>query len=448
MTSTAERPSRAALVCAAPTPVTFARGDGIGPEIMEATLRVLEAAGARLALEEISIGQQIYETGTSSGIEPESWESLRRTGVFLKSPIATPQGKGYKSLNVTTRKTLGLFANVRPCRSFHPFTRSLHPGMDVVVIRENEEDTYAGIEHRQTQEVMQCLKLISSPGCERVVRYGFEYAARAGRRKVTCMTKDNIMKLTDGLFHRIFDEVSAEYPQIHTERCAMFEAIHGSAPALAGKNVANPSGLLQAAVLMLVHIEQLDVAERIRNAWLTTIEDGVHTADIGLAHGGAPVVGTDVFTDAVIERLGCVPRVLRGVQYERPASSPRPVRRAAPPPRQVKKLVGVDVFLDWEEENRNPDALGRRLRGLDGDGLALVMITNRGVKVFPDGFPETTCTDHWRCRFRATTETGIIAHGHVIDLLQRALDAGLDFVKTEHLYTFDGLPGFSLGLGE
>jgi isocitrate dehydrogenase len=500
VTSIAERSPSISGLQATPTPVTFARGDGIGPEIMEATLRVLEAAGARLALEEISIGQQIYEAGTSSGIEPASWDSLRRTGVFLKSPISTPQGKGYKSLNVTTRKTLGLFANVRPCRSFHPFTRSLHPGMDVVVIRENEEDTYAGIEHRQTQEVTQCLKLISAPGCERVVRYGFEYAARAGRRKVTCMTKDNIMKLTDGLFHRVFDEVAADYPQIQAEhmiidigaalmaetpeifdvvitpnlygdilsdiaaqvagsvglagsanigeRCAMFEAIHGSAPALAGKNVANPSGLLQAAVMMLVHIEQLDVAERIRNAWLTTIEDGVHTADIGLAHGGAPVVGTDAFTDAVIDRLGCEPRVLRGVQYERPASSPRPVRRATPPARQVKELVGVDVFLDWDEENRNPDTLGRRLHELDGDGLALVMITNRGVKVFPDGFPETTCTDHWRCRFRATTESGVVDHTQVIDLLQRAVAAGLDFVKTEHLYAFDGLPGFSLGQGE
>jgi isocitrate dehydrogenase len=136
---------------ARPTPIVYARGDGIGPEIMDATLAVLQAAGAELDLHEIQIGQKVYERGITAGIEPESWELLRKTGVFLKAPITTPLGKGYKSLNVTTRKSLGLYANVRPCRSLHPFTRSLHPGMDVVIVRENEEDTYAGIEHRQTR---------------------------------------------------------------------------------------------------------------------------------------------------------------------------------------------------------------------------------------------------------------------------------------------------------
>jgi isocitrate dehydrogenase len=496
MTATLEHDApTAAATTSGPIPVTVARGDGIGPEIMEATLRVLEAAGARLALEEIEIGEAVYRRGVTSGIEADAWRSLRRTGVFLKGPITTPQGKGYKSLNVTTRKALGLFANVRPARSYHPFTRSLHPGMDVVVIRENEEDTYAGIEHRQTQEVTQCLKLISQPGCERVIRYGFEYARRAGRSRVTCMTKDNIMKLTDGLFHRTFDEVAAEYPEIETEhliidigvalmaetperfdvvitpnlygdilsdvaaqvagsvglagsanvgeRCAMFEAIHGSAPALAGKNVANPSGLLQAAVMMLVHVEQLDVAERVRNAWLATIEDGVHTADIRHASSAEPVVGTDAFADAVIARLGREPRVLRAVRYERTGSSFRP----APRPRQEKRLVGVDVFLDWDEAGRDPDVLGARVRELGDERLGLRLITNRGVKVFPDGLPETRRTDHWRCRFHAAGEE-TIAHDDVLDLLRRVVDAGLDVVKTEQLYTFDGVPGFSLGQGE
>jgi isocitrate dehydrogenase len=177
-----------------------AYGDGIGPEIMEATLRILEAAGAALDIEVISIGEKVYNQGNSAGIEQSAWDSLRRTRVFLKAPITTPQGGGFKSLNVTTRKVLGLYANVRPCVSYHPFVQTKHPKMDVVIVRENEEDLYAGIEHQQTDEVVQCIKLISRPGTEKIVRYAFEYAKAYGRKKVSCFTKDNIMKLTDGLF--------------------------------------------------------------------------------------------------------------------------------------------------------------------------------------------------------------------------------------------------------
>src|SRR5438128_10213200 len=312
-------------------PITVAHGDGIGPEIMKATLRILKEAGARLEIETIDIGEKVYLAGNSSGIEPSAWESLRRTRVFLKAPITTPQGGGFKSLNVTVRKTLGLYANVRPCVSYHPFVKTKHPGMDVVIVRENEEDLYAGIEHRQTDQVVQCLKLISRPGSEKIVRYAFEYARVHNRKKVTCFTKDNIMKLTDGLFHKVFNEIAAEYPDIENEHwivdigaakladtpeafdvvvlpnlygdilsdvaaqiagsvglagsanigdyCAMFEAIHGSAPRRAGQNVANPSGLLLAAIMMLVHIDQPDVATRVHNAWLRTIEDGIHTYD-------------------------------------------------------------------------------------------------------------------------------------------------------------------------
>jgi len=182
----------------APVPITVARGDGIGPEIMQATLDIIQAAGARLAIEEIEIGEQLYAKGIMSGIEDSSWDSILKTRVFLKAPITTPQGGGVKSLNVTTRKTLGLYANIRPCVAYHPFVRTKHPTMDVVIVRENEEDLYAGIEHRQTDEVYQCLKLISRPGSEKIVRYAFEYAVANNRKKVTCFTKDNIMKFTDG----------------------------------------------------------------------------------------------------------------------------------------------------------------------------------------------------------------------------------------------------------
>jgi isocitrate dehydrogenase len=476
------------------TPVTIARGDGIGPEIMDATLRILEAAGARLAIEEIEIGEAVYKRGHSAGIEPSAWESLRRTRVFLKAPITTPQGGGFKSLNVTVRKTLGLFANVRPCVAYAPFVPTLHPGMDVVIVRENEEDLYAGIEHRQTDEVMQCLKLISRPGCERICRYAFEYARRHGRSKVTCFTKDNIMKLTDGLFHRVFDEVAADYPEIESEhwivdigaakladtpetfdvvvmpnlygdvlsdvaaqiagsvglagsanigeQCAMFEAIHGSAPRRAGQDLANPSGLLLGAVMMLVHIGQGDVAERVHNAWLTTIEQGVGTYDIASERGKS--VGTRAFADAVIARLGQTPGELPAVRYPA-AQTPIEISLGERAPAS-KRMDGIDVFVDRRE--RDPDALAAKLnQAAEGAFLQLRMITNRGVKVWPDGIPETFCTDHWRCRFLAPDE-GTAQRSHVIELLQRLDRAEVDFVKTEGLYRFDGEAGYSLGQGQ
>ena len=480
-----------------PTAITVAYGDGIGPEIMAATLNILEAAGAKLAVETIEIGQAVYQRGISSGIEPGAWDSLRRTRVFLKAPITTPQGGGYKSLNVTIRKSLGLYANVRPCVAYAPFVPTRHPDMDIVIVRENEEDLYAGIEHRQTDEVMQCLKLITRPGCEKIVRYAFEYAEQNGRKKVTCFTKDNIMKMTDGLFHRVFDEIAAQYPDIENEHWiidigaakladtpevfdvivtlnlygdiisdiaaqvagsvgmagsanigasgAMFEAIHGSAPTIAGQNVANPSGLLLAALMLLAHIGQGEIAERIHNAWLCAIEEGVHTADIFAAGVSKEKAGTREFAAAVIARLGKTPQVLKPVTYaagkaELPTFT---AERRAP---AKKEMVGVDVFLHWRDGS--PDLLGSRLAAADTDALRLRMITNRGVKVWPDGLPETFCTDHWRCRFMAQSKQGIIQHSDILALLQRVTALGFDFIKCENLCNFDGEPGFTLGQGQ
>ncbi len=474
-------------------PITVARGDGIGPEIMDATLRVLDAAGAALEIEEIEIGEKAYLKGYSAGIGPEAWESLRRTRVFLKAPITTPQGGGFKSLNVTVRKALGMYANVRPCRSYAPVVKTRHPGMDLVIIRENEEDLYAGIEHRQTDQVFQCLKLITKPGTEKIIRYAFEYAKANGRKKVTCFTKDNIMKMTDGLFHKIFEQVAAEYPDIEHEHWivdigaakmadtpesfdvivlanlygdilsdvaaqiagsvgmapaanigehgAMFEAIHGSAPRRAGQNLANPSGLLLSAVMMLVHIGQGDVAARVHNAWLRTIEDGIHTYDIYDPEISKQKVGTKEFADAVIARLGQMPEVLKPADYANARPFQPPALRFQE--RAKKETIGVDVFV--YAPDTTPDALAARLQALELGGLRLTMITNRGTKVWPEGLPETFCTDHWRCRFLAG---GPIEHGQIVALLGRLADAGIDFIKTENLCTFDGEPGFSKGQGE
>ncbi len=480
------------------TPITVARGDGIGPEIMDATLRIIQAAGAQIEIEEIEIGEKVYLRGITSGIEPSAWESLRRTKVFLKAPITTPQGGGYKSLNVTTRTAFDLYANVRPSVSYYPFVDTLHPKMDVVIIRENEEDLYTGIEYRQTHDMVESLKLISRPGSEKIVRYAFEYARSHNRKKVTCFIKDNIMKLTDGLFHRVFNEIAEEYPDIANETwivdigsakladtpeafdmivlpnlygdilsdvaaqiagsvglagsanigdsCAMFEAIHGSAPRRAGQNVANPSGLLLGAVMMLVHIGQPEVATLVHNAWLRTIEDGIHTYDIYVEGVSKKKVGTKEFADAVIASIGQQPETLKAVNY---TISPQHITNehvTLVRTDEKKDLVGVDIFLDWH--SGTAEELGNMFKQVSSTGLELVMITNRGAKVWPGGLPETFCTDHWRCRFMSRKRGKPITHAQIITLLRRVDDAGFDFVKLENLYNFDDEPSYSTGQDE
>ncbi|PLK46136.1 MULTISPECIES: NADP-dependent isocitrate dehydrogenase [unclassified Emticicia] len=477
------------------TKITIAKGDGIGPEIMDATLEIIMAAGAEIEAEEIEVGEKVYLAGNTSGIAAEAWDTIIRNKVFLKAPITTPQGGGYKSLNVTTRKFLGLYSNVRPCMSLYPFVNTKHPEMDIVIIRENEEDLYAGIEHQQTDEVVQCLKLISRPGCEKIVRYAFEYARQQNRKKVTCFTKDNIMKQTDGLFHQVFDEIAKEYPEIENEHwiidigaakmadtpeafdvivmpnlygdvlsdvaaqitgsvglagsanigeeCAMFEAIHGSAPRRAGQNVANPSGLLNGAIMMLNHIGQTEVAEKVHNAWLKTLEDGIHTYDIFKEGVSKQKVGTKEFAQAVIGNLGCKPATLKPVSYagNSTLNLPKYVRK----PAAKKELVGVDVFVHWS--GTDPEELAPIIKKIESEAAVLSMITNRGIKVWPNGFKETFCTDHWRCRFKPA-EGKAIDKNDIIELLGKALAENIDTIKTENLYAFDGKPAYSLGQGQ
>lgn len=478
--------------------ITVAYGDGIGPEIMKATLDILEAAGAQLEYDVIEIGEQVYLKGISSGMDPKAFESLRETKVFLKSPITTPQGGGFKSLNVTTRTSFGLFANVRPCKAFSPFIQTHFPKTDLIIIRENEEDLYAGIEHRQTQEVVQSIKLISQPGSEKIVRYAFEYAKKYGRKKVTCMTKDNIMKLADGLFHKTFDEIAKEYPTIQTdhkiidigtaliadrpetfdvivtlnlygdiisdvaaqvtgsvglggsanvgEEVAMFEAIHGSAPDITGMGIANPSGLLNGAIMMLVHIGQPEVAEKVSNAWMKTLEDGIHTGDIYQEGLSSKRVGTQEFAQAVIDRLGQLPVNIIPASFDKEDTKPMDTR-LRPRAKAVKELIGVDVFIDWNEDGRDPNVIGEKLRQANAAGLQLQLMTNRGVKVFPAGMKETFCTDHWRARF-AMADQSVVSHDQILDLLDQVSKLGFDFIQTANLYTFDGVRGYSLAQGE
>lgn len=486
------------------TKIAIAEGDGIGPEIMKATLKVLKAAGAQIETESMALGEQVYLSGNSAGIEKSAWDVISRNKVILKAPITTPQGKGYKSLNVTLRKSLGLFANIRPVTALHPYVKTNFPKMDVVVVRENEEDLYAGIEHQQTEDVVQCLKLITRPGCEKIVRYAFEFAKAYGRKKVTCMVKDNIMKLTDGLFHSVFKEIAQEYPEIESEsqiidigsarlaanpedydvivtsnlygdiisdivaeiggsvgmagsanigtNVAMFEAIHGSAPDIAGQKIANPSGLLNAATMMLAHIGQADVADKIKNAWLATIEDGYHTADIYQEGQSVRRVNTDEFANEIIARLGKYPVHLAKSGMNTGSGSitiPEYKRKVT-----TKELVGVDVFIDWQ--GKDAQWIGNELSKIKTHNLKLKMITNRGVKVYPNGLDETYCTDHWRCRFvamdanikGATPTYECIEFEQVVALLSKLHLQGFQVIKTENLYEFDGKRAFSLGQGE
>lgn len=477
------------------TRFTVAYGDGIGPEIMAATLKIMKAAGSQIPYDTIEIGEKVYLQGHSSGISPESWEILRRNKVFLKAPITTPQGGGFKSLNVTIRKGLGLYANVRPNISYAPIVKSLHPKMDLVIVRENEEDLYSGIEHRQSDDVYQCLKILSRPGTEKIVRYAFEYAKRNGRKKVTCMTKDNIMKLTDGMFHQIFDEIGKEYPEIKQDHKiidigaafvaerpemfdvivtlnlygdiisdiaaqvsgsvglaasanigdsgAMFEAIHGSAPDIAGKNMANPSGLLLSAVEMLVHLGEADVATKIHNAWLKTLEDGIHTGDVYSEKISKKKVGTDEFTQAIIERFGQKPIQWQAVEYKS-GQGPLMITSKLSDRPAKKELKGIDIFV--HDSSRRTDPLAEKLTHvLKAAPLKLKMITNRGVKVWPGGMEETFCTDHFRVRLSNTEN---LSTAEVYSWVAKVAAAGVDVIKTEGLYSFDGVDQYSLGQGE
>ncbi|HEY5259741.1 MAG TPA: NADP-dependent isocitrate dehydrogenase [Rhabdochlamydiaceae bacterium] len=473
-------------------PIAVAFGDGIGPEIMQATLHILKEAGAPLDIHVVEIGEKVYLKGHPTGIEPSTWNTIRTTKAFLKAPITTPQGGGFKSLNVTIRTSLGLYANVRPCVSYAPFVQTKHPKMDVVIVRENEEDVYAGIEYRQSPNVCQTLKIISREGSEKIVRYAFEYARHNNRKKVTCFTKDNIMKMSDGLFHQVYEEIAKEYPDIQNEHWivdigaakladtpeifdvivmpnlygdilsdvaaqisgsvglagsanigdfgAMFEAIHGSAPRRAGQNVANPSGLLLGSILMLLHLGENEVAERIHNGWLRTLEEGIHTYDIFKEGTSKVKVGTQEFAQAVVKNLGQKPQQLPAVSYK--SASKLTSIHLSPKKSFKRALVGVDVFV-YSEDKAVP--FQKKMSGIAASPMDLTMISNRGVRIWPEGQPETFCIEQFRCRYLKNQEP--VSQAEIGALLQKLSQAGCDIIKTENLYTFDGEAGYSSAKG-
>lgn len=477
------------------TPITVAYGDGIGPEIMEAVLRILKEAEARIRLEIIEVGEKLYIKKYTSGIAGDTWQSLARTRVLLKAPITTPQGGGYKSLNVTLRKALSLYANVRPSVAYYPFVQTAHPKLNLVIVRENEEDLYAGIEYRQTHNMYTSLKLISRTGSEKIIRFAFEYAVKNNRQKVACFSKDNIMKFSDGIFHEIFDEIAKEYPQIENkhyivdigtarlaakpeifdvivtsnlygdiisdvaseisssvgfggsanigQNYAMFEAVHGSAPAMAGKDTANPSGLLNAAIMMLIHIGQGDIASLIENALKKTIEDGVHTKDIYNNTNSTKKVGTKEFASEIIKRLGSKPAELKIAEYLLSTSDNTDNKVYSINKKEVKTLVGVDIFLQMDTSSAHD--IANKLQSISE--LELKTISAKGLKLWPRDEEFEILSDHWCCRFMAK-DGAIIEHSSIVKLLEAFSRLTVDFIKIENLYEFDGQRGYSLAQGE
>lgn len=475
--------------------VTVIPGDGVGPECVRAALRVMEAAGARLTCDEQQAGASIFKKGIASGVPAETIESIRATRCVLKGPLETPVGYGEKSANVTLRKLFETYGNIRPVREL-PGVPTPYSGrkLDLVVVRENVEDLYAGIEHQQTPGVAQCLKLISRKGCEKVVRLAFELAVAEGRKKVHCATKSNIMKQTEGLLKRTFEAVAPEYPGIEAQHIivdncahqlvkkpeqfdvivttnmngdilsdlasalvgglgfapsanlgnevAIFEAVHGSAPKYAGKDVINPTAVILSAVMMLRHLGEFEAAGRIEHALLVTLEEGrVRTGDVVGYEQGA---GTTAFTDAVIGNLGR--RAQRwAVRDYRPIRLPA----ADPAPDTVKarsrRVVGADVFV---ESALLPDRLGPSLEMLSaGSPLKLKMVSNRGTMVYPSVGAITDCVDHYRCRFVLRHPGGELADGDLVALLGR-IGGQHRWMHVEKLQEFDGAAGYTKAQGE
>jgi isocitrate dehydrogenase len=477
--------------------VTLIPGDGIGPECIEATRRIIEASGAKVAWEVRHAGESVFKQGIASGVPQETIDSIHKTRCVLKGPLGTPVGYGEKSANVTLRKLFETYANIRPVREFPGVTTPYSGrGIDLVVIRENVEDLYAGIEHMQTPGVAQCLKLISRKGCEKIVRLAFEFARAEGRKSVACATKSNIMKLTEGTLKRTFEEIAKDYPDIESwhiiiDNCAhqlvkkpeqfdvivttnmngdiisdltsalvgglgfapsanlgnevaIFEAVHGSAPKYAGKNVINPTAVLGSAIMMLRHLGEFDAAKRVEHALFLTMEEGkVRTGDV-VGYDSGKAGKTTEFADEIIRNLGKESTKYRIRQYK-PIQMPKlPADPVSVRP-ATRRVIGADIFI---ESGELPMAIGPTLERLaEGSTLKLKMISNRGTQVYPDKGTIIDNVDHYRCRFILRDAAGELADADLMALLSK-IAGTFRWMHLEKLQEFEGAPAFTKAQGE
>ena len=487
-----------------PHRVTVIPGDGVGPEVVRSAIRIIAADGVPIEWEEAEAGAEVFKRGDTSGVPPETRQSIERTGVVLKGPLETPVGFGEKSANVTLRKLFETYANVRPGRELPGVpTRYAGEGIDLVIVRENVEDLYAGIEHMLTPDVAQCLKVISRKGSEKVIRYAFELARREGRAKVTCATKANIMKLTEGLFKTVFDEVSQEYPEIVAEHLiidnvahqlakdpaqfdivvttnlngdiisdlasglvgglgfassgnygdtvAIFEAVHGSAPKYADKDVINPTALILSAVMMLRHLGESKAADRIEDAVLRTLEEGrAMTQDLVRQSGGDvdTAMSTTGFTDAVIANLGRRPVAHAPRRGRPPADPPTPLPAWSYSPERYERIdrrtVGLDIFLaTWVP----PEVIGPELERLSGEAFRLEFVDSRGTKVYPSVGLKADGVGLLRARF-VTVEGATAVDAELLELQARVAARHPGWTHVEKLHVFDGVDGFTRAQGQ
>jgi len=473
--------------------VTAMAGDGIGPEVMAAAKRILAAAGARIEWEDCEAGAAVFKKGIATGAPQETLDSIARTGLALKGPLETPVGFGEKSANVTLRKYFELYGNIRPVRELPgiktPFSGR---GIDMVIVRENVEDLYAGIEYMQTAGVAECLKIITEPGSERILRLAFALARAEGRKSLACSTKANIMKMSEGLMKRVFERISPEYPDITPshliidncahqlvlapeqfdvivctnmngdiisdlaaglvgglgvapsanlgDHAAMFEAVHGSAPQIAGKNLANPTAFLLSAVMLLRHVGDFKAAETIEQAIYVTLEEGRNlTGDIAPRGTG---VGTTEYTAQVIANFGR--NSARASRSYAPLKLPEWPRKTWHNEPKTREFVGVDLFI---ESDLSPSALGDSLLGIaTGSAFRLGSIANRGAQVWPLSAAETYVVDHFVCRFVADNPK-LDENQAILDLLAR-VSSNHRWMHVEKLQRFDGKDGFAKSAGE
>ncbi|VTR98302.1 NADP-dependent isocitrate dehydrogenase [Tuwongella immobilis] len=479
--------------------VTVIPGDGIGPECVKSAQEIIAASGAAISWDEQIAGASAFRQGIASGVPDATIESVHKTRCVLKGPLETPVGFGEKSANVTLRKLFETYANIRPVRELPGVvTPYSGRGIDLVVIRENVEDLYAGIEHMQTPGVAQCLKLISRKGCEKVVRLAFEFARAEGRKSIACATKSNIMKMTEGLLKRTFEEVAKEYPDIESwhviiDNCAhqlvkkpeqfdiivttnmngdiisdltsalvgglgfapsanigndvaIFEAVHGSAPKYAGKNVINPSAVIGSAIMMLRHLGEYEAAEKVENAMLVTFEEGKHKTGDVVGYGSPEATSTTAFTEAIIANLGKT-----SSRYRKREHSPIKLPKVSAEPALVfpktRRVIGADVFV---EANQLPSVVGPALEAaVEGSPIKLKMISNRGTQVYPSRGAITDCIDQHRCRFvlRDLSAGNEVTNEIINDLIAR-VTAKFNWMHIEKLQEFDGAAGYTKAQGE
>ena len=474
--------------------VTLIYGDGIGPEVVGATRKIIDASGVSIDWEICEAGAQVFKQGLPSGVPDDTIQSIKRNRLVLKGPLETPVGYGEKSANVTLRKLFETFANIRPIREF-PNVDTPYSGrkIDLVIVRENVEDLYAGIEHMQTPGVAQCLKVITRKGCEKIARTAFEFARSENRKTIHCATKANIMKFSEGMLKRTFEEIALEYPEIEShhiivDNCAhqlvrfpekfdvivttnmngdilsdlgsgligglgfapganigngiaIFEAVHGSAPKYAGLNTINPTAVLLSGVMMLRYMEEFEAANRIEQSLLYTLEKGIATRDVPTVK---KKVTTSEFTDIIIKNLGKESTAWPQRAYKKlavPVVDSRPDSVIC----KERKFIGIDVFI---ESILTAHELGTDLEKLMAATVVDVKsISNRGVMVYPSVGIQPDVVDLWYARLLVKETNKILTYNDILSLLE-IISKKYKWVHVEVLSEFDGKLGFSKAQGE